>query len=81
MRIMEKEEADAIRFLTNGREGWLSAMLKTLKAGQALEVLKTDWHAKMPPTTIVRNLQTRSKLRFKFGRMPNRLGWSIQRLE
>ncbi len=80
MRILNKEEADAITPVSNGRETLVSSTIKQLQVGQGLIITRQDWKAKYPPTTIVNSISKKTGRKFEKGRMPDGSGWFVKRV-
>jgi hypothetical protein len=51
-----------------------------MKPGEAVEILKNEWHLKYPPTTVVNRVSRKYKIEFFAKGLPDGTGWAVKRL-
>ena len=81
MRKLSKEEADAMPILKKGRRTRLNIFLSQLKAGEILEVKKTDWAGKRAPYQLINRFGKRHGWKLFARMLPDETGWLITRVE
>lgn len=80
MKKITSEEFDNIYGHGKGASSPLYNLLLQMKIGDAFVILKSEWHKKYPPTTIINRVQRRHKMKFEWKALPDRTGWAVKRV-
>ena len=80
MRKITEEEFDSILGRGKGATSPLYNYLLRMKPGEAVEILKKEWHLKYPPTTIVNRVSRKYKIEFFAKGLPDGTGWAVKRV-
>ena len=81
MELRTAEEFRAIKLHGRGSSSPFYNAILNLRVDQALEIKKTEWHPKYPPTRIVNYIEKRHGLKYERGALPDRSGWMVLRVK
>lgn len=80
MKKLTAEEASELNFSGRGRTTLVSAMVASLKVGEAVIITRADWKSKGAPYRVVNYLEKRTGRQFVKGRLPDGTGWAVKRI-
>jgi hypothetical protein len=81
MKKITSEEFDNLKISGAGSSSHFYNALLKLEIGEGLIILKSEWHVKYPPTTIVNKMERKYGLKFERGALPDRSGWAVKRVK
>lgn len=81
MKIITSEEFDTLALHGKGSSSPFYNKLLNLKVGQAVILLRSEWHVKYSPTGIINRIERKHGYRFERGALADRSGWAVKRVK
>ena len=80
MRKLSSEEFAQLPIKGKGRSSAVFNTLINLKEGEGLLIEQKDWNRKAAPSSLIRYIEKKYRMKFSFGTLSNGAGWAVQRV-
>lgn len=81
MRKLSADEFAQLPIKGKGRSSVIFTSLINLKEGEGLLIEQKDWNRKAAPSSLVRYIEKKYKMKFTFGALSTGNGWAVQRVK
>ena len=81
MRKLSHSEFEQLPIKGKGRSSHVFNSIINLKPGDAVLIEKKDWARKAGPSTLVRYIEKKHKMKFHFGALNGEQGWAVRRID
>lgn len=81
MKKLSLAEFEQLPIKGKGRSTHVFNSIINLKPGEAVLIEKKDWSRKAGPSTLVRYIEKKHKMKFHFGALNGDSGWAVRRID
>ncbi len=81
MKKLSSEEFDQLAIRGKGRSSHVFNSIVNLRAGEAVLIEAKDWQRKASPSTLVRYIEKKHKMKFTCGSISGGAGWAVKRID
>ncbi len=81
MRKLSADEFAQLPIKGKGRSSVIFTSLINLKEGEGLLIEQKDWTRKAAPSSLIRYIEKKYKMKFTFGALSTGNGWAVQRVK
>lgn len=81
MKKLSPDEFEQLPIKGRGRSSYVFNSIVNLKAGEAILIEQKDWKRKASPSTLVRYIEKKHKMKFTCGSVAGGQGWAVKRID
>ena len=81
MKKLSSDEYDQLPIRGKGRSSHVFNSIVNLKAGEAVLIEQKDWKRKASPSTLVRYIEKKHRMKFTCGALAGGNGWAVRRID